>query len=172
MKKAFLLSLILTALAINAQAQGSTNKKGHWSFGGNVGMSFGDNTVISIAPQAGYSFNKYLTLGGGVSYSHYDYKDYDYKRNYYGVNLFARAYPVSFITVFAQPELLRFESKDKLYDHKEKDTFGCLLIGGGLVTPLGFNGSMIVSVYYDVVQHKYSPYKGQLGYSVGYNFSF
>lgn len=149
-------------------------RKGQWSIGGGVGMSFGDYTNISISPQVGYSWSKYFTLGGGVSYNYYDDKDWDYKQHYLGGNIFLRAYPVSFLTVFVQPEIQHCWTKVDRWPASEKyeDTFGCLLVGGGLVMPMGLRGRMIASVYYDLIQNRNSPYGKQLGYSLGYSHSF
>jgi hypothetical protein len=43
-----------------------------------------------------------------------------------------------------------------------------VLIGGGIVIPSG-RGSVIMSVSYDVLQDKNSPYGNRAIYNVGYN---
>lgn len=147
------------------------DRKGRWHIGGNMGMGFGDYTNISIAPQIGYSWNKYFTLGGGISYNYYEHKRADYSLNYLGMHLYGRAYPIDYITLYAQPELQR--RWGRVRDQKtSEELFGCLLLGAGVVIPAGNRGGMIVTFYYDVIQNPYSPYGNRIGYSVGYSYSF
>ncbi len=136
--------------------------------GGSLGMSFGDYTNINVSPQIGYMVSNYLTLGGGVSYNYYGQKNADYTRNYLGANLYARAYPIQYITLFAQPEVQRSWGKSGGVNDAE-DVFACLLLGAGLVIPTG-NNAVTISFYYDVLQHRSSPYGNKIGYSVGYTF--
>ncbi len=144
------------------------SSSGRLVLGGTLGMSFGDYTNINVSPQLGYMVSNYLTLGGGVSYNYYGEKAYDYTRNYLGVNLYARAYPIQFLTLYAQPEVQRSWGKSG-YAGKVEDVFACLLLGAGVVLPTG-NGGVTLTFYYDVLQHRSSPYGNKIGYSVGYTF--
>ncbi len=132
--------------------------------GGSLGMGFGDFTNINISPQIGYMVNRYVTLGGGFSYNYYEQKNTDYTRNYLGANLYARAYPVQYLTLYAQPEVQRSWGKNNV-----EDVFACLLLGAGTVIPMG-NGGVTITFYYDVLQHSGSPYGNKIGYAVGYMF--
>lgn len=139
-----------------------------WRFGGSIGFNTNDRyTHVNIAPQIGYAITNGITVGGGVSYTYYDNKKYDYTENYFGMHLYARAYPIRYITLYAQPELQRRWGKDR-QGKSESELIGCFLLGGGFVIPTGPNGGMSITFYYDVIQDNHSPYGNHIGYSIGY----
>ena len=133
-------------------------------------MSFGEYTNINIAPQVGYSWNKYFTLGGGISYNYYEDTRYDQKINYAGLHIYGRAYPIDYLTVYVQPELHRRWGSIRGYP-SEDNVFACLLLGAGAVIPMP-KGNVTITFYYDVLQNRYTPHGNKIGYSVGYNFRF
>lgn len=153
----------------NRQSHG---RKGNWTFGGSFGMSFtSEQNNISVAPRIGYNFNRFFTLGGSISYSHFNNKDFDRKINYLGASLYGRLYPLRFITMFVEPGIQH--RWGRIGDTRSKEgMFGTMLVGGGLVIPLGFGNQLIAEVYYDVLQNEYSPYGKNIGYSIGYSFRF
>jgi hypothetical protein len=141
-------------------------------FGGDLGLQFGDYTVINISPQVGYNFSKYYTLGAGIGYTYlkdkyYDYNGYkrSYKSSYLGANIFGRLYPIDFIVLSVQPEI---NYMWRSYDgYKENKAVPSVIVGGGLRL-----GNMMAMIQYDVVQDKNSPYSDNIFYSIGYTFSF
>jgi len=145
------------------------------TFGGGLGLQFGDYTAINVAPQVGYNFSQYINAGAGLSYTYYreKYNHDNWKRtsSYLGFNVYARIYPVSFLVFSIQPEMNRMWQTDK-FEHtgeklkKEKFIPVCL-IGGGVRL-----GPMTAMIQYDVAQNEYSPYGDNIFYSVGYTFSF
>lgn len=147
-------------------------QNGKWSFGGSYGMAFGDQTTIEISPQISYSRNAYFALGGGLSYSHYYYsrKGIKEKWNYLGLDLFARITPFPYLAFQIQPEVLERwgKSNGKRVSSRFVPT---LLAGGGFQIPAG-PGSINLMFFYDIIQHKYTPYGDGLYYSVGYSFFF
>lgn len=168
MKKIFF-ACLLFILPLLAGAQ-STNSN-RWVVGGSVGATFSDSrTVVNIAPQVGYRFTNWLTTGGGISYNYYKWKNYDLRANYLGLNVYARVMPIPYVQLFAQPEIYRRWGKSYGVKDEEK-TFATFLLGGGVMIPV-VQGGITVSVYYDVIQDDYSPYKDELMYAVGYNFYF
>lgn len=157
--------------SINTVSANSRTRQGGLELGGHFGMSFGDYTNINISPQIGYRFNRYVSLGGGMNYNYYNDSDRNYHLNYLGLNLYARAYPTRYLMAYIQPEMQRRWGKVSGADTEDK-LFGCLLVGGGAVIPVGPRSGMTVTVYYDLVQNDYSPYGDNIGYSVGYTFNF
>jgi len=148
------------------------------TFGGGLGAQFGDYTVINIAPQIGYNFAKEFNAGFGFTYTHWSdkyYADSDrYKQtnNYFGFNLYAKAFPIQNIVIMAQPEINRVwrsvkndRSDEKLFSD-EKFVAACV-VGAGLRL-----GPMTAMLQYDVVQNDDSPYGNGIFYSVGYTFGF
>ena len=166
--KKIIFILLLSALSLPTKAQ---QNGGRWELGGSFGFGFGDSqTSLNVSPQVGYRLTNYLTVGGGPSYAYYKYKHLDIKSNYLGLNAFARLHPIQYLQVFVQPEIFRRWGKIGNVKDVEK-TFGALLVGGGVLIPV-VRGGILVSVYYDVIQNDYSPYKDDLMYSVGYTFYF
>ena len=161
------------------QATQSSNRfdPSHLTFGGSFGLQFGDYTTINVAPQVGYSFNKYINAGVGLTYTYYkdDYY-YDYSkikdsRSYFGINLYAKLYPVDFLVIMVQPEANRMWStiKDERTSEKytENKFVPSIVVGGGLRF-----GPVTAMLKYDVVQDKNSPYGNNIFYSVGYSFGW
>lgn len=145
----------------------SFNKKNLF-FGGSFGLQFGDYTLVDISPQIGYAFNRYVSAGLGISYT-YMGSDY-YTRNYAGLNIFGRFYPISNIVLSVQPEINSFWGTDNGQKYSSQ-TVPALLLGGGLRIPAG-SGGVLMMIQYDIVQDKYSPYGNNIFYTVGYSFGF
>ena len=147
------------------------------TFGGSLGMQFGDYTTVNVAPQVGYSFNKYVNAGLGLTYTYYKddfYSDNDkYKstRSYFGLNVYARFYPTDFLVFMVQPEGNRMWDtikSDRTGDKRTKNEFvPSVVVGGGLRF-----GPVSAMLKYDVVQDDNSPYGNNIFYSVGYTFGF
>ncbi len=156
-----------TTTAIKSKGSQSYSS-GRIVLGGTLGMSFGDYTNINVSPQIGYMVSNYLTLGGGVSYNYYGQKNSDYTRNYLGANLYARAYPIQYLSFYAQPEVQRSWGKVSAAE-KTENVCACLLLGAGLVLPTS-SGGVNITFYYDVLQQPSSPYGNKIGYSIGYTF--
>ena len=146
--------------------------KSKLTFGGALGLSFGSNyTAVNIAPQIGYQFNQYLAAGGGISYNYYSYSAYRSEKqsqSYFGLNLYGRITPVSYIALQVQPEIYRMWASYL----SESRVVPCMLVGGGVIMPVGARGGISMMIYYDLIQDDYSPYHSQLVYSVGYVLSF
>lgn len=147
------------------------------TFGGSFGLQFGDYTTINVAPQVGYSFNKYINAGVGLAYTYYkdDYYFNNYKikdsRSYFGINLYAKLYPVDFLVFTVQPEANRMWSTIKeertSAKYTENKFVPAVVVGGGLRF-----GPVTAMLKYDVVQDENSPYGNNVFYSVGYTFGW
>lgn len=188
MKKIFF-ALLFTLFFIEIQAQYqnrsmyqpqvSSNKfdPSKLTLGGSFGLQFGDYTTINIAPQVGYSFNKYINAGAGITYTYYKdnyYYNFDKikdSRSYFGFNLYARLYPVDFLVIMIQPEANRMWSTIKNERTSEKYTENkfvpSVVVGGGLRF-----GPVTAMLKYDIVQDRNSPYGNNIFYSVGYTFGW
>lgn len=167
-----------SAMAASASSAYSSAaaRNGAWVFGLGLGASFGDYTSISVAPEIGYNWNGFFTLGVGLTYTHYNNSDLDYKLNYFGGHIVGRIYPIRYIHLFVQPEIYRRWGKVKheysfgSSEDTQSKTVSCLLLGGGLTLPAGDMGNLNISVYYDVSQDRYSPHGDKVGFSIGCSF--
>ncbi|HVF80594.1 MAG TPA: hypothetical protein VM884_01600 [Flavisolibacter sp.] len=152
--------------------------------GGSFGLSFGSYTLISLSPQIGYRFNKYLSSGVGFNLIYASQKGRDsYGNNYKttqgvtGLNLFARFYPTQKFLIQIQPEANYIFGNVKYYQPPpevkyklDAEIVPSFLAGGGLVVPTG-NGALITTIMYDVLQKPTSPYGNKPIVNVGYNFN-
>ena len=189
MKKTILF-VLLGSITFFAKAQDETEapKKGfdpnRLVFGGVVGASFGNFTFVQISPQVGYMFNQYLTAGGGINFIYNSQKFRDFQGNeiyrfnsgFAGLNVFARAFPVKFLMVSAQPEInyswgnVRYNVGNQPDERLDGKFVPALLLGGGIVIPSGGRGGMMVSLQYDVIQNERSPYGRSAFVNIGFVF--
>lgn len=128
-------------------------------FGASLGLSLSRNyTYLGMGPQIGYQFNRYFMGGTGLKYYYSKTQLSDYKNinHLFGMNIFGYAYPVSFITVFAQPEV-NYIWTDLIYNSGERYSSSgfvpSVVVGAGL--RLGYSH---ITVNYDLVQHRNSPH--------------
>ena len=188
MKKLGVLVFMLLITVLHVQAQDEENepvKKGfqhaNLFLGGNFGLSFGTYTFVNISPQLGYHFNRYLAAGIGINGQYLSYRDWDYNSNPYrekqtilGLNVFGRVYPIRNFMLQAQPEVnyrfgkLIYNGPPKLVFRSDAVIVPSLLAGGGLVLPSG-RGEMLITLFYDVLQNKNSPYGKRPIFNFGYN---
>lgn len=179
-----LLVLILSNAKIFAQNESEKNeekmgfKKENLFVGGNFGASFGNYTQIIFSPQLGYRFNQYFAAGMGLNVQYVGIKYFDNQGNeylkqsqgVYGMNLFARAYPIRQAFLQLQPEFNFIKGKFKYYnsnipDQKFNSNAPSLLVGAGI----GMGGGYI-SLMYDVLQNSNSPYGTKPFFSIGFGF--
>lgn len=160
----------LALLILPASAQFNKN---NLTFGGGLGLQFGDYTQINIAPQVGYNFTSYLNAGAGVGYTYFKdkYTAGRLSSSYLGVNAYARVYPLPYIVAMVQPEVSRMWQTLKPHDGgskiKRNEVVPVCLVGAGVRL-----GSVTAMLQYDLVQNDDSPYGSRLFYSIGYMFSF
>lgn len=143
------------------------------TLGGGLGLQFGDYTVVNIAPQVGYKLSNIVTVGGGLTYTYYREKYHTEidTNNYFGLNLFTRVYPVSFLVLSLQPEANRMwktvENRLTMEKIKTDKLIPSCVVGVGVSM-----GPIIAMLKYDVVQNGDSPYGSRIFYSLGYTFEF
>ncbi|HUP12165.1 MAG TPA: hypothetical protein VM187_08145 [Niastella sp.] len=192
MKKGVVLVFTVLVLATTLQAQDPEEievpKRGYQKaklfMGGNFGLAFGDYTFINISPQLGYRFNDRFAAGFGINGQHVSFKDWDYYNNLYqqketvlGLNIFGRAYPIRNIMLQAQPEVnyrfgkIIYEGPPKQVTRSDAAIVPSLLLGGGAVFPSG-RSELLITIFYDVLQNKNSPYGKRPIFNFGYNFGF
>lgn len=165
----------------NSASTGTSENKSSFDkrklfLGGSFGLQFGDYTVVDISPQIGYAFSRYASAGLGISYTYMsaEYQSYKSTRNYAGMNLFGRFYPIPNIVLSVQPEINKFWGSDKDHYGQRSDSqvVPSFLVGGGLRIPAGAVGGILMMIQYDLIQDAYSPYGNNFFYSVGYTFGF
>lgn len=176
MKKIFLL-ISISLLSFNILQAQTSNRfdPSRITFGGSLGLQFGDYTAVNIAPQVGYTFNQYVNAGAGISYTYYK-DDWGYgsnkienTRSYFGLNVYGRFYPTNFLVFLVQPEANRMwstlKAKGTGYKETESKFVPSVVVGGGVTF-----GPVMAMIKYDIVQDHDSPYGKNIFYSIGYTF--
>jgi hypothetical protein len=147
---------LLVALAMAATAvQASTSDKVY--YGGSVGLSFGDVFRLGVYPTVGYKLTPKASLGAEVGYEYLNFSDSDESSHNFGGSLFARYRVVPQAYAHAEFQLVNYETYSYL-GQSSRDTVPFLLLGGGVVQPLGGRTSAYVEVLVDVLQDSASPY--------------
>ena len=185
LRKIFFLGIVL-AIGFSAKAQKEEKEskfdKSRLFFGGNLGLSFGDQTFINISPQVGYQFSQYLAAGGGINFisSSFTFRDFNgnklYKDSYSyaGLNIFARVFPLPFLFAQVQPEYNYSWGKTKFFNGQQEIKLDgafvpVFLVGAGAAIPAG-RGRMIAMMQYDLIGNVRSPYGRNIFFSFGYYF--
>lgn len=143
-------------------------------FGGNIGLSFGDYTLIGIYPLYGYKINPKLSVGTMVSYEYVNDKRYDpdFTSTTYGGSLFTRYRFIPQIYGHVEYAQMNYELYNAIGE-TDRVWVPFLYVGGGVSQPIGGNSWFNMQVLFDVIQDKNSPYKaGEPVFSVGFGIGF
>lgn len=182
-----LFSLIIFPLLIFAQPEEEEEMRpiDRIFFGGNFGMQFGTLTNIEISPLIGYHITPKLAAGTGIRFEYFKDKGYyaPYETTIFGGNIFTRYIIISNLGeglnlglntgIFTQ---LEYEALSL-----EKEYFGpsttedgrfiihSVLVGGGIIQPIGRRSAFLLSVLYNLNETARSPYSNPI-IRVGFTF--
>jgi hypothetical protein len=128
-------------------------------YGGYVGATFGDYSSIKVSPMVGYHVSPVLSAGLRFKYEYVsaNYYNQDFNASNYGGSVFsyARVHPNVFLQ--AEFEYMSYEWPTSATE-TVREWVPFLYLGGGAVTQLSGNVSLVASVLVDVLQDDNSPY--------------
>jgi len=143
-------------------------------YGGNIGLSFGNYTMIAIRPLIAYKITPKLSAGVRLSYEYVSDKRYSetYNTSNYGASVFTRYRIIPQIYAHAEFAALNYELYNELGE-SQREWLPFLLIGAGYSQRLGGNVYAFVEVLFDVLQSDKSPYRNwepftSIGIGVGF----
>jgi hypothetical protein len=193
MKKAIILLLLPVYFHANAQ-QENENEKIHNRFekqrlftGGTANLGFSSGTtMIGVTPQLGYSVTDWMDAGITVNFNYVSQRDSysteKWRQTIYGPGAFVRLFPVKFLFASAQYEYNFINQKyipassSGIPSQKTSLNANSLLVGGGYAggREKGNNTYYFLSIAWDIMSDKNSPYVDNLGRSnpvirAGYN---
>ena len=135
-KTLLIIVLILTNyVAISQNTNAVVQKSEFWQrvqFGGGLGLTFGDFTNISIAPQAIYNVNEFVSVGAGIQYNYLKNRDIS-KSTMIGGSLLGLFNPIESVQLSLEVEQLRVNQTFLQTTPNLKDQFWntALFVGGG-----------------------------------------
>ena len=142
-------------------------------FGGGIGGGYSTyNSYIQITPIIGYRVTQKIQIGTRLTYMHQWYQDVygkKYNSNIYGGSLFLRYVFWKLLYVQTEYEIL---SGPDYYsaDANATRTINSLFAGLGFMQHIGGSAFLTVSVLYNFLDDRYSPYSNPLvrvGFGVG-----
>ena len=151
-----LLYVIMVLLISICKAQTAPeNNSRFWdqvSFGGNLGANFGnDFSTIIVAPQAVYSVNEFVGIGGGLTYSYSELDTnspniLDYTSNIYGGSIIGLFNPIRELQASFDFEMLNVNRNFE--DRRLDDNFWvpALFLGAGYR-----QGNFVIGARYDIL---------------------
>ncbi|MBK8847430.1 MAG: hypothetical protein IPO27_13140 [Bacteroidetes bacterium] len=149
---AFLVVLMQVCAAQEKKEKTKSPWKDKISVGGNLGLQFGNPTLIDVSPTLGYRVNEKFMPGIGATYIYNSWRDFDGNRSQisvYGGRLFARYMVISNLFLHGEYEVLNFP----LYaDNTSRQWVPALLVGGGYSQQIGNRSSVNVMILWNVLQ--------------------
>lgn len=145
--RTFLTLIILSLFAtLQAQPRGESVKE-RTTFGGNVGFSFGQTTVVNISPRIGYYVTDQFVPGIALTYQYYKRDNYTDTR--YGGSAFARYFIMDELFVQAESEMLKTnvltEARDGI-TYIERKWINSTMVGGGYKSgPISISAMYIIN---------------------------
>lgn len=143
-------------------------------FGGNMGLQFGDVTLIDVSPFAGYRFTDKLAAGLGITYQYYRDKRWDpvFSTSIYGTRVFGRYYVLDNLFAHLEYEVLNYDAifANVFGNFKDRITAHNIYIGGGYSQPLGGRSSIDLMVLYNLNESAESLYQNpiiRMGVNIG-----
>lgn len=148
----------------------STPLKDRIFFGGNLGLTFGDVTLIDISPLVGYKITPSLIAGVGFTYQYYEDKRYTpaYQSNVYGTRLFGRYYTPIHIFFHTEYEWLTYKGYD--LHNPPMITENNFYVGGGYSQQIGGRAGVEILILYNLNQGPNSLYANpilRMGIGIG-----
>lgn len=146
-------------------------------FGGGLGLNFGSVTAIQIEPLIGYKVDQAgkFSVGTGITYWYFSDNRFNPRIEYdaYGYRFFTRYRFIQQAYLHTEFLNLNAERYDDVTDDLRRIWVPHLLVGGGVVQPIGEHSSLTLQVLFEVLQDPKSVYYGQGPiFSGGIGFGF
>lgn len=175
-KNILLILALLATSPILMQAQNDnigTELKNHFFTGGNLGLTFGNETNIEVAPLFGYHFSNVFSAGIGGSYNYYHSRYYNSSLNVFGGSVFVRIQPLRPVFLHAEYQYLTYKTNmynAPTYTNQQIVSEG-LLLGAGYREYLSPRLSTVIMLLYDFNYTIYTPYSNPvLRFGIEYAF--
>ncbi len=164
-------SLLISGQLVAQQDDKKMTEPSNAFIGGSLSLGFGNGSFnAGLHPHVGYTLAKWVDVAGVVNFEYQSQRDQfnnKYHNTNYGLGAFTRIYPVQFIFIQAQPEYNFIQQKyipASGSSQKFKVDAPSLLLGAGYTTSRsGKNSFTYLSILFDVLKDKNSPYVDGFG---------
>jgi len=149
-------------------------------YGGNLGLQFGNVTLVDISPLIGYKINPRVGIGLSPTYKYFAYKSYyyyydspDLKTNVFGASIFGRVIVYENLFAHAEYEYLTYKIKEDSQGSTQTYTkdYQSVLVGGGYREPISEHSFMYILMLWNLNETIDSPYTNpiiRVGFSLGF----
>jgi hypothetical protein len=164
-------SLLISGQLIAQQDDKKMTEPSNAFIGGSLSLGLGNGSFnAGLHPHVGYTLAKWIDVAGVVNFEYQSQRDQfnnKYHTTVYGLGAFTRIFPVQFIFIQAQPEYNFIQQKyipASGSSQKFKVDAPSLLLGAGYTTSRsGKNSFTYLSILFDVLKDKNSPYVDGFG---------
>lgn len=177
-----IISILIGFISNEAYSQRSFGSR--LFFGGNLGLQFGNMTLVDVSPLIGYRLTENVDVGISLTYKYYKVSDYfqygnttfDLEANILGGGIFTRYNFTENLFAHVEIEYLNFNQVNyTIYNNgivKENENVGItsIFVGGGYKQPMGENAFVTIMVLYNLNETMNSPYSNpiiRVGFAVG-----
>lgn len=129
-------------------------------FGGDLGLLFGNRTLIDISPIVGIKINSQISIGGGPIFQYYSFRSQseDFSTTTYGGRVLGRYYIGETFFAHAEFQTISLEHYNNFRNQLVRSTVPIALLGGGYLQNLGGDVYLNIQILIDVIEDTYSPY--------------
>lgn len=161
----------------NKESEKKDRKLENWSFGGNLGLSFGSyNSYVEVSPVAMYKASPRFSVGPGFTYlyiNRYKGTPYNFKYSIYGPRAIANytlfkdldeLININIGNIILQSEYEFLNTTDWLvasngyYIENGRRWVNNFLVGGGIFQPFGNKGGISLVVLYNLIPNDFPIY--------------
>jgi len=120
-------------------------------FGGNLGLQFGNVTLIDVSPLAGVMFTPKFSMGLGATYQYYDDLRFQGSAgSAYGGRAFARYNVLPNIFAYSEVESINWNAYNPFDDNFQRRWTDAFFIGAGYFAPFGSRGGANFTFLYNL----------------------
>lgn len=147
-------------------------KKNNWlynlSTGGNLGLQFGTYTYIELSPHVAYHFNKWVSVGVGLSYSFLNFDRESY--HIVGGSVFSEFYFLKYLAFHAEYMLLNYDNFFPIPKDTKRLTSNNLLLGGGFYQRVNANYAIYCMAFYNITDQPEKNFLVSPVFKIGVSF--
>ena len=170
--RSFLILLVMLAPLVGFGQADSTQSDGPSSFGdrlvygGNLGLSLGNVTVIDVSPTVGYKVTEKFIVGPGATYLYYNDNITQFRASVYGGRLFGQYLINRYLFAYGEMEVLNGEFDQ--FEPSKRINVVSPLAGAGFYQSLGGFGYSF-TVLWNFNDSRFSPHPSNPVIRGGFN---